>query len=94
MPTNIEAILTGKYSMNVYFKDVFLSSPHKRLPTSVKPLLEMPGTNEIAWNIPMINASLYVISLSFFLPLQFITNIRDSAVIKKPNPTKKTSRIF
>ena len=43
----------------------------------------------MAWNKPIIIASLKVISLSFFVPLEFITNSKANPVIKNPIPTKK-----
>ena len=47
-PNNIDAILTGKYNMNVYLIAVLLSSPLNRDATNTNPLLDIPGTTDTA----------------------------------------------
>ena len=58
IPIPIDATDTGKYNMNVYFRDELLDSPHSKHPTKVAPLLDIPGIKAIICIQPMIIASL------------------------------------
>ena len=51
------------------------------------PLLDIPGKSAIAWNKPIIKASLYVISFSSFVPFLFFTMNNAKAVTRSAIPT-------
>ena len=78
-----ENIDTGIYNINVYFKESLWFILHNKHPTKVIPDLDNPGIRAIIWNSPIIMASLIVISVSFFNPLEFLTNSKEIAVINK-----------
>ena len=82
-----EPIETGKYSINEYLIDESLDNPISKHPTKTAPLLLIPGKSATISNNPIIIASLYVISSSFFLPLYLRTINNIIAVIMNATPS-------